>query len=46
MLFKIVMAVGIVLGLVIALLGHPKIGGMLLSGRRDGTDDHDINEGF
>jgi hypothetical protein len=46
MLFKLVMVIGVVLGLVIAALGHPKIGGMLLGGRRDGTDDHDINEGF
>ena len=46
MLFKLVMLIGIVLGLVIAALGHPKIGGLLLGGRRDGTDDHNVNEGF
>ncbi|MCI4644293.1 MAG: hypothetical protein MRY64_05870 [Hyphomonadaceae bacterium] len=46
MLFTVMIVVGAILGLVIALLGHPKIGGMLLGGRRDVSDDHDVNEGF
>lgn len=45
-MFTTLIVIGAILGLVIALLGHPKIGGMLLGGRRDGTDDHDVNEGF
>lgn len=45
MLFSAILSIGLGLGLAIAALGHPSIGGALLGTRRR-TDDHRENEGF
>ena len=44
-MFATLLLLGAVSGLVIATLGHPRIGGMLL-GSKCRSDDADINEGF
>ncbi|MEL6569723.1 MAG: hypothetical protein AAFQ22_15005 [Pseudomonadota bacterium] len=44
-MFATLIGLGFVSGLVIALLGHPGIGGAILSGRPR-SDDHDLNDGY
>jgi len=44
-MFGTLLLLGTAAGLVIAALGHPRIGGMLL-GSNCRSDDADINEGF
>ncbi|MEM9739633.1 MAG: hypothetical protein AAF829_07165 [Pseudomonadota bacterium] len=44
-MFAALLILGMALGLVIALLGHPAIGGAILGSKRR-SDDHDLNEGF
>ena len=45
MLFTILLIFGAVIGFVIALLGHPRIGGAVF-GTRSKSDDHKVNEGL
>lgn len=44
-MFGALMIIGLGLGMVIALLGHPKIGAMVLGGRCRSAD-HKLNEGL
>ncbi|MEM1106545.1 MAG: hypothetical protein AAGH87_09165 [Pseudomonadota bacterium] len=44
-MFAALLVLGAVGGLVIATLGHPRIGGALLGSRRR-SDDPDLNEGI